>query len=146
MPAFAGKLESIHMTEFDRLEKGWLNESEQEDWAKLANYREQVLKLMEESRQRKELGSSLEGMVLFQYAPEEESLVKRFENFLPDLFIASQVQLVPGEKTNFEVKKAEGTKCMRCWQIRKDVGSNPAHPNVCGRCAEVLNQLLVEKA
>ena len=146
MPAFRGKVESVHMTEFDQTEKQWLTEAEMSDWIKLANYREQVLKLMEEARQKKEIGSSLEGDVLFRYPPDEEAVVRRFENFLPDLFIASRVELIRGDKTEFVVRKADGSKCMRCWQIKKDVGTNSAYPNVCGRCAEVLDQLLVEKA
>ena len=26
-------------------------------------------------------------------------------------------------------------KCVRCWHRRADVGSDPAHPGICGRCA-----------
>jgi isoleucyl-tRNA synthetase len=26
-------------------------------------------------------------------------------------------------------------KCTRCWHLRDDVGSNPVHPEICGRCA-----------
>jgi isoleucyl-tRNA synthetase len=25
-------------------------------------------------------------------------------------------------------------KCVRCWHKRPDVGSNAAHPEICGRC------------
>jgi isoleucyl-tRNA synthetase len=146
MPSFRDKAESVHLEEFERVENHWLNETEIEDWTKLANYREQVLKLMEEARQRKEIGSSLEGDVLFEYKSDEEAVVKQFERFLPELFIASQVELRQGQETKFEVRKAKGTKCMRCWQIKKDVGINPNYSNVCGRCAAVLDQLLVEKA
>ncbi len=146
MPAFSGKAESVHLVDFEEIQTGWLSETEMEDWMKLANYREQVLKLMEEARQRKEIGSSLEGDILFQYKPEEESIVKRFENFLPDLFIASKVELRPGHETRFEMRKAKGSKCMRCWQIKNDVGSQASYPNVCGRCVDVLGQLAAEKA
>ncbi len=27
------------------------------------------------------------------------------------------------------------TKCVRCWHLRDDVGSNPEHPELCARCA-----------
>jgi isoleucyl-tRNA synthetase len=33
------------------------------------------------------------------------------------------------------VAASSGTKCVRCWHLRDDVGSNPAHPPVCARCA-----------
>ena len=30
---------------------------------------------------------------------------------------------------------AEGDKCARCWMILPEVGKNPAHPDLCNRCA-----------
>ncbi|HJZ12212.1 MAG TPA: zinc finger domain-containing protein, partial [Acidobacteriota bacterium] len=66
--------------------------------------------------------------------------------FLPDLFIVSSVQLREGSETKFEVRKAQGQKCQRCWQIKSDIGSNPSYPMVCRRCGDVLDQLMVGKA
>ena len=131
--------------EFERAGKEWLTEQEKEDWEKLAKYRTEVLKLLEEARQRKEIGSSLEAAVLFQYAEEDEPTVNRFREFLPELFIVSQVQLQRGPQTRFEVQKASGTKCMRCWQFKEDVGKHASYPNVCIRCAKVLDQFMVGK-
>jgi isoleucyl-tRNA synthetase len=36
-----------------------------------------------------------------------------------------------------EVKPSTSPKCVRCYQLRADVGSNPNHPQICARC--VLN-------
>jgi isoleucyl-tRNA synthetase len=27
-------------------------------------------------------------------------------------------------------------KCIRCWHHREDVGTNPEHPQICGRCVQ----------
>jgi isoleucyl-tRNA synthetase len=27
-------------------------------------------------------------------------------------------------------------KCARCWHCREDVGVNPEHPEICGRCVD----------
>ena len=32
------------------------------------------------------------------------------------------------------VAAAEGDKCDRCWHVTNDVGSDEAHPELCGRC------------
>ncbi len=32
------------------------------------------------------------------------------------------------------VQTAGGEKCVRCWHYREDVGSDAAHPEICGRC------------
>jgi isoleucyl-tRNA synthetase len=37
-----------------------------------------------------------------------------------------------------EVARAGGRKCERCWKYSEEVGENPTHPTVCGRCARVL--------
>ena len=29
---------------------------------------------------------------------------------------------------------ATGTKCVRCWHIRDDIGTDSAHPELCARC------------
>lgn len=143
VPAFESKPESVHLTLFQTVQEGWLSEDEKKDWAKLAEYREEVLKLMEEARQRKEIGSSLEAEVVVHFTSDEEGLLQRYEKFLPDLFIASQVSLKSSDKLQFEVRKAEGAKCMRCWQVLKDVKSRMNYPPVCDRCAKVLEELAV---
>ena len=38
-------------------------------------------------------------------------------------------------RVSFAVKATSAAKCVRCWQRRLDVGVNPAHPEICGRCA-----------
>jgi len=30
-------------------------------------------------------------------------------------------------------------KCERCWHVRDDVGADPAHPGLCGRCVSNLH-------
>ena len=37
-----------------------------------------------------------------------------------------------------KVSVAEGEKCERCWMKTATVGSHPAHPTLCARCAETL--------
>ncbi len=34
--------------------------------------------------------------------------------------------------------RARTAKCERCWHYRADVGAEPAHPGLCGRCADNL--------
>jgi len=34
------------------------------------------------------------------------------------------------------VQATAAPKCERCWHHRDDVGSNPGHPTICGRCAD----------
>ncbi len=56
---------------------------------------------------------------------------------LPTLFIVSGVQLAEGPLA-VEVTRAPGQKCERCWIYREDVGADPKHPTICGKCADAL--------
>jgi isoleucyl-tRNA synthetase len=33
---------------------------------------------------------------------------------------------------------AKGAKCARCWMVLPEVGANPAHSDLCNRCAEAV--------
>jgi isoleucyl-tRNA synthetase len=33
-----------------------------------------------------------------------------------------------------QAQSSEHGKCVRCWHHRPEVSSNPAHPELCGRC------------
>jgi isoleucyl-tRNA synthetase len=33
-----------------------------------------------------------------------------------------------------KVTPSLGVKCERCWHWREDLGVDPAHPTICGRC------------
>jgi isoleucyl-tRNA synthetase len=61
---------------------------------------------------------------------------------LTDLFMVGEVSLKEGGGgVLVQIARAAGDKCPRCWNVRTDVGVDPAHPDVCGRCAAVLERL-----
>jgi isoleucyl-tRNA synthetase len=47
--------------------------------------------------------------------------------------------LVAGEALAVAVTPSSATKCERCWHWRDDVGHDPAHPTICGRCTSNLH-------
>jgi len=55
------------------------------------------------------------------------------------VLIVSSVELAEGHATQIEVNPAKAVKCERCWHYRDDVGVNPAHPTICGRCDSNLH-------
>ena len=54
------------------------------------------------------------------------------------VFITSAVDLVAGDALATTVQASTDTKCERCWHWRADVGHDPAHPTICGRCTSNL--------
>jgi isoleucyl-tRNA synthetase len=100
--------------------------------------REVVTKAIEDARAVGMVGKSQEAIVQVD-APVEVIATLAERPGLADILIVSDVSLRAREgEVVVTVGQAQGTKCRRCWNIRTDVGSDVAHPEVCGRCAAVL--------
>ncbi len=109
-----------------------------ERYGKLLSVREDVLKALEVARRDKLIGSGLEARVSVRAEGETLELLRAAAAELPALFIVSEVELAPGTP-GVAVERSSGRKCERCWVYAVDVGRDPAHPTVCGKCAAALS-------
>lgn len=103
--------------------------------------RDAVTKALENARNEKIIGKSQEAAVLIS-APVTiiEILKSQSLSVLEEMFIVAKVSFEQAEQDssiNVQVQPAEGAKCPRCWNIRT-AGSDPSHPELCARCADVL--------
>ena len=114
----------------------------EEKWNKIRRVRETVQKVLEETRQKGVIGSSLEAKVIFKTAsPEMKAFLENTKELWPEIAIVSEVEIADGkEELEVAAEHAAGQKCARCWQWKKEVGSDPAHADLCARCAEVLQK------
>ncbi len=117
-----------------------------EDWEKLIPVRDQVLKALDNARESKLIGSSLEAAVLLSASPVYSELLQRHSADLAALFIVSQVELQPevAGDLKVEIERARGDKCERCWKFKLDVGLDQEFPTVCAACAQVLRDMASE--
>ncbi|MFO0582348.1 MAG: isoleucine--tRNA ligase [Anaeromyxobacter sp.] len=106
-------------------------------YGRLLEVRALVQGKLEEARRAKLIGSGLEAMVTVKADGETKELLEANLAELPGIFIVSKVVLADGP-LGAEVARAPGQKCDRCWMFTEDVGKAPAHPTVCGKCAEAL--------
>ena len=119
-----------------------------EFWADVMRVKEAVNKEIENLRNAKTLRGNLEAEVtLFVDQPLQERLAQLGDE-LRFVLITSQAALAPLAQADeqavatevdglkLRIVKSAATKCARCWHLRDDVGSNPAHPEICGRCVE----------
>jgi len=54
----------------------------------------------------------------------------------------SQVELGSASDANrVEIKRADGTKCERCWNYSTRVGEFERYPTICERCAAALKEI-----
>jgi isoleucyl-tRNA synthetase len=106
-------------------------------YGKLFDVRAVVQSKLEEARRAKLIGSGLEAQVTVRAEGETRKLLEDARAELATLFIVSKVVLADGP-LGAEVARAPGVKCERCWIYREDVGKDPRHPTICGKCAEAL--------
>ena len=140
----AGAPESVHLAMLpdpEELASG-LTAKQLAAWEQLLDTREKVLKVLEDARQGKMIGTSLEAKVELAAPASSYALLKEYESFLPSLFIVSQVILEPGSELTIAVNRAEGAKCERCWKYSTQIGIDPDYPTVCDTCAAALREML----
>ena len=153
LPKVADRLESVHLAEFPDTAEILGDKSvpeqdaqQQQDWTTLLAVREQAMKALEEERNSKRIGKSLEAQLVITAADSAYSVLARFKDQLRYLFIVSAVTLVQGSGNgsggvHVEVKKADGAKCDRCWNYSVHVGEDKTYPTICERCSAVLKEL-----
>jgi isoleucyl-tRNA synthetase len=134
------KIPSVHIAEFPKVENERDIELEAR-WEKLFSVRDEVLKSLEEARNAKLIGSSLEAKVVLTATDETFDLLSRYADDLRYIFIVSQVELSKGDALKTEVKRADGNKCERCWNYSTQVGISKPYPMVCDRCLEALAEI-----
>jgi isoleucyl-tRNA synthetase len=116
------------------------------DWSALITLKADVARDLERLRAAGDIGAPLEAEVTI-YAPAAQA--GRFEALRDELrflLITSQARVVESDTPPastvptsepgvwIEVKPSTQAKCVRCWHLRSDVGSDPRHPELCARC------------
>ncbi|QDQ01630.1 isoleucine--tRNA ligase [Lysinibacillus fusiformis] len=144
---------SVQLTDFPEVDEQANFESLRTKWETIIDVRDDILKALEEARNAKTIGKSLEAKVTV-YAKEDVLALLNDANIdFAQLSIVSDFEVAPFEAAPAEalalehasivVEKATGEKCERCWSISQTVGTNAAHPTVCARCAEVVEKYYV---
>jgi isoleucyl-tRNA synthetase len=104
-------------------------------WERIRAVRELVLSALEQKRNEKLIGKSLEAKVILKGGEDLSELLPE----LATAFIVSQVELEAGGETpEIIVQKADGEKCSRCWVFSVSVGNDADNPELCERCSRVV--------
>ncbi|MGH8670461.1 MAG: isoleucine--tRNA ligase, partial [Burkholderiales bacterium] len=114
-------------------------------WESVKKFRSRVQKLLEEQRVAGNIGSSLAADVdIHTQVPELSETLQSFGDDLRFILITSQARVYKAstgageDGLDIRVAPSPHPKCERCWHYRADVGSDPAHPEICGRCVANL--------
>ena len=139
---FSGKKASVHLQVFPAPDSALIDKALEERVEKLLGLRGSIGQAVELARQAKQIGKALEGAVTL--ALSDEALLASLrgaEDDLEEFFILSDLTLVAGAETKASIVPTARLECARCWRHRTTVGADPAHPDLCDRCAAVVSSL-----
>ena len=111
-------------------------------WERIRAVRDVVNKEIEAVRTAGGLGSSLQAEVTVHADATDLALLDSLGADLKFVLITSAAAVAAaaeGEALHVEVRPSAARKCERCWHWRDDVGHDPAHPTICGRCTSNLH-------
>lgn len=110
-----------------------------EKWDFIYSAREAVNKVLEDARNAKVIGKSLEAGIIIHASENDYEKYNSLAEQLTEILIVSSVAVEKSDsETSFEVVRAEGGKCERCWCYSKYVGTNHEHPTLCNRCVTAV--------
>jgi isoleucyl-tRNA synthetase len=112
-------------------------------WQAIRDARAEVLKAIEVEREAGRVGSSLGAGVSIAAGTAIAQTLQSLGDSLKFVMITSEASLHadPGlapMAVAATVSPLSHAKCNRCWHLRPDVGTDRAHPGLCGRCVSNL--------
>jgi isoleucyl-tRNA synthetase len=112
------------------------------DFDRLLALRETMSKTLEPMRAAGEIGAALEAEITLRCGVADQNWLAPFVDELRFLFISGDVEIVADDGIKDIAVLATPTgkpKCVRCWHYRADIGGDPAHPELCGRCVDNID-------
>jgi isoleucyl-tRNA synthetase len=115
-------------------------------WQQIIEVRDDVNKALEGARRDETIGGALQAEVTLYAAPALFNELTKLGDELRFVLLTSKANVLPltdapetalsceTEGLKVVVARSAGEKCERCWHHREDVGSDAAHPTICGRC------------
>ena len=133
------KLESVHLND---MPEAPTYEFDSKLWELFFDVKDDVFKALEEARNEKVIGSSLEAEVKLNLGEKYKPVQEQLEKYLHQLLIVSKVEFTNDETLpkastiKVEVLKSNGHKCNRCWNYVDELDGD-----ICHRCSEILKEI-----
>jgi len=145
LPVYPDKPESVFLTNMPKPRDLPGGDEIADRWERILAVRTEIAQPLETARKEKRIGSDQDAFVTVSPGPFSDL----FQNHLPKIRDALIVSgLTVGEVSGpdayrspafpglaVRVEKSPWRKCERCWNHAPEVGTVPATPELCGRCA-----------
>ena len=124
-------------------------------WQTVKKLRTHVLKALEEARDQKMIGKSMEAKATLYLDEATKQVVDELNVDLRLILIVSQLEVrdlaeAPEDAASFDgqvavqITPAEGEVCERCRMTKTDVGSDEHFPTLCASCATIVTKYYPE--
>lgn len=135
---------SVYLTSMPTVQKYANTEELLNKYALFMDFRNDVLKAIENARNKKLIGKSLSAKVTIQPTKNVQKLLANIKANLKNIFIVSEFvvtnESVDGEEFNsgiIQVLPREGIICGRCWQVVDQVDED----GICPRCHKIVKDI-----
>ena len=107
-----------------------------DDWKVIFAVKDSVNQNIEKARADSVIKGSLDAKIRISCSSEIYSALKKIDNELKFVFIASEVELIEDSNTKLSINitNYDQKKCIRCWNKCESVGSHENDPEICSRC------------
>ncbi|MDP3621885.1 MAG: isoleucine--tRNA ligase [Polynucleobacter sp.] len=104
-------------------------------WNRVREIRSEVTKAIEIEREAGHVGSSLQAELTIKVDDVDFAILHSLEEDLRFVTITSSANIeLSSAGLEVLVRASQYKKCSRCWHHTPDIGVDPAHPELCGRC------------
>ncbi|AOB31807.1 isoleucine--tRNA ligase [Bordetella sp. H567] len=108
-------------------------------WNRLRTIRAEVMRKLEEVRSAGGIGSSLQAEIDITASGDDLAALQALGDDLRFVLIVSRATVHAGTgELQIAIAPSSHKKCERCWHWRADIGADPEHPEICGRCVSNL--------
>jgi isoleucyl-tRNA synthetase len=137
------------------VEKKYPDRLNTQKWEDVIALRDRILKEIEEARNRKIIGDSLEAEVGMEVPGKYYDLVSGEMDLFKEILVVSKINVKQTEtdETRIHIRKSGGRKCPRCWNwFSGDTAANkfpdlcPRYkfPDLCPRCNHVVKEMNID--
>lgn len=139
----------VQLAEMPEVENFSNQEAILEEWDAFMTFRTQAQKALEEARNEKVIGKSLEAHLTVYASQEVKTLLTALDSDIAQLLIVSQLTVtedavpesaVAFDDVAFTVEHAHGEVCDRCRRVDETVKERSYNALICDHCAQIIEE------
>lgn len=136
---------SVHLEDWPNKLSVTLSNEEIKMWEYFFKVRDEVNKRLDESRQNKIIGNSLEAKLSLSISKDAYNFLTKFNGELKELLLVSEIELIPNKDSedavDVNIIPLEYKKCQRCWMYSPTVGKSEKYPDLCEKCVKIMENI-----